>query len=157
MNILIMRHGDANRSAPSDAERTLTDKGKQNVFDVAQSLKADGIAIESLISSPYTRALETADIVSNVLDIQSRKIQCPDITPDAPPHIAINSLDKLLKPNTLIVSHLPLVSLLIAQLIGEYGSNGIPMTTSACAWLTGEIWRDACLDLKSLRDPISIL
>jgi len=156
MNILIMRHGDANRSAPSDAQRTLTDKGKQNVLDVVQSLKAEGIEIERLISSPYTRALETAGIVSDALGLQSKIIQCSDITPDSPPHIAINSLDKLLKPNTLIVSHLPLVSLLIAQLIGEHGSNGVPMTTSACAWLTGEVWADACLELKSLRDPVSI-
>lgn len=156
MNILIMRHGDANRSAPSDAQRTLTDKGKQNVLDVVQSLKEDGIEIERLISSPYTRALETAGIVSDALGHQSKIIQCPDITPDSPPHIAINSLDKLLKPNTLIVSHLPLVSLLIAQLIGEHGNNGVPMTTSACAWLTGEVWADACLELKSLRDPVSI-
>lgn len=156
MNILIMRHGDANRSAPSDAERTLTGKGKQSVFDVSQSLKADGFEIECLISSPYTRALETAGIVSDVLGLQAQIIQCQDITPDSPPHIAISSLDKLLKPNTLIVSHLPLVSFLIAQLIGDHGNNGVPMTTSACAWLTGEVWGDACLDLKSLRDPVSI-
>ena len=31
MNILIMRHGDAQRSAPSDAQRILTDKGMLDV------------------------------------------------------------------------------------------------------------------------------
>lgn len=157
MNIFIMRHGDAVRTAASDAARTLTEKGKQDVFNVAQSISADGIDIERIISSTYARAVETAQIVARVFNIDSEIITCPDITPDIPPHIAIHNLDTLLKPNTFVVSHLPLVSHLIARLVGEGAeANGIPMTTSACAWLTGEIWGEACLEIKSLRDPVTI-
>ncbi len=157
MNILIMRHGDAVRTAASDATRTLSEKGKQDVFNVARTIGSDDINIERIISSPYTRALETAQIASRALSIDSDIITSPDITPDIPPHIAISSLDTLLKPNTLVVSHLPLVSHLIARLVGESDkANGIPMTTSACCWLTGDIWAEGCLEIKSLRDPVTI-
>ncbi len=157
MNILIMRHGDAVRAAASDAARTLTDKGKRDVFNVAQSIRAESIDIERLISSTYTRAFETAQIVAQVFNIDTEIITCPDITPNTPPHIAIRSLDPLLKPNTLVVSHLPLVSHLLASLVGGgVEANDIPMTTAACVWLTGETWGEACLEIKSLRDPVTI-
>lgn len=157
MNILIMRHGDAVRTAASDAARTLTEKGKQDVFNVAQAIGSDDISIDRIISSTYTRALETAHIVAQVLNLDSDIVTSPDITPDIPPHIAISSLDTLLKPNSLVVSHLPLVSHLIARLIGGGDkANGIPMTTSACCWLAGDIWAEGCLEIKSLRDPVTI-
>lgn len=156
MNIFIMRHGDAQRQAPSDAERVLTDIGKKEVADVAESLKNEDVAIECVISSPYKRAIETAEIASQVLNLDTNIITCSELKPDTPPHIAIKSLSRLLKPNTLIVSHLPLAGLMIADLLSTPAQGGYPMTTSACAWLVGEVWAEACFELQSLRDPVTI-
>ncbi len=60
-----MRHGPAEDEAPSgrDFDRSLTPKGRERVRDVARVLLAEDEAPLLVVSSPYVRARETAEIV----------------------------------------------------------------------------------------------
>jgi phosphohistidine phosphatase len=64
-----MRHGPAEDTSPSgsDAERDLSQSGRERVRCVAQTLIAQNEQPLLIISSPLVRALQTAEIVASVL------------------------------------------------------------------------------------------
>ncbi len=63
---LVIRHGAAEDRAASglDADRALTAEGRRAMADVARGLAATGPTPAVILSSPFTRAKETADIVA---------------------------------------------------------------------------------------------
>lgn len=73
--MILLRHGEtvfnrvfgATRIDPGIRDPRLTDRGREQARNVAAALR--GEAITRLISSPYTRALETAEIIAGVLDV----------------------------------------------------------------------------------------
>lgn len=70
MQLYIVRHGPAAERAEwtgSDFDRPLTPAGKQVVLRVAERLADLGIGVDAIVSSPYIRARETAEIVARTL------------------------------------------------------------------------------------------
>ena len=73
--MILMRHGEtvfnrvfgATRIDPGIRDPKLTDRGREQAREVAEFLRKEPIL--GLISSPYTRALETAEIIADALDI----------------------------------------------------------------------------------------
>ena len=67
MKLLIVRHGKAHdpdpREWPDDSERPLTDKGERRFSKSVAAIKALAPEGAQVISSPYTRALQTANIL----------------------------------------------------------------------------------------------
>ena len=63
---LVIRHGAAEDRAPSgvDADRALTADGRAMMTDVVRGLAVTAPAPAVILSSPFKRALETADIVA---------------------------------------------------------------------------------------------
>lgn len=63
MNIWIMRHGEAGFDAPTDSERTLTEKGKNAAFLQGKWLGEQciprNIQFDKILVSPYVRAQQT--------------------------------------------------------------------------------------------------
>ena len=57
--IWLLRHGDAAEGSP-DAERPLTDKGREQSRAVGAALKAIGVELDACLTSPKVRAAETA-------------------------------------------------------------------------------------------------
>jgi phosphohistidine phosphatase len=120
MNIYILRHAEAITSAPSgmDSDRYLTENGKNRMCEYAMGLKTLDISFDVIYSSPYKRALETAEITADVFKFKD-KIK---ITEHLEPGSNLNPLFNLLmknKPdaNILLVSHEPLVSYLFSTLV----------------------------------------
>ncbi|MDR2224434.1 MAG: phosphohistidine phosphatase SixA, partial [Providencia sp.] len=69
MQVYIMRHGDAALHAASDAERPLTQKGIDESILMAEWLKNRGIVSDTVLVSPYLRALQTEQTVSKHLKL----------------------------------------------------------------------------------------
>ena len=63
MNIWIMRHGEAGFDAPTDSERTLTEKGKNAAFLQGKWLGEQciprNIQFDKILVRPYVRAQQT--------------------------------------------------------------------------------------------------
>ena len=66
--LLILRHAKATRDAPhGDFARPLTARGRRDAAAVAAALKSSGPPVDEIITSPATRAAETAEAVASVL------------------------------------------------------------------------------------------
>ena len=56
MELYLLRHGIAEDHATSDADRALTDEGREKVHRVMKRAAASGVSPSLIISSPYKRA-----------------------------------------------------------------------------------------------------
>lgn len=126
MQIFIMRHGEAQnfieQGIRDDSQRALTTLGKQEAQTTADWLQKIQIAPKQVFVSPYVRAQQTCAIVTS-------QMQCPVstlnfITPSGDAKQVHDFIDgwcsetevDLPTQSLLIVSHMPLVSYLVAQL-----------------------------------------
>jgi phosphohistidine phosphatase len=65
----LLRHGDAADGSP-DAERPLTKKGQKQSRAAGRALKALGVDLSACLTSPKVRAVETARLVCEPLDVE---------------------------------------------------------------------------------------
>ncbi|MBN9165380.1 MAG: histidine phosphatase family protein, partial [Myxococcales bacterium] len=74
MKLYVMRHGPAEDNAPTgrDEDRALTPAGRERTRAVARALLAADEAPLTIIASPLVRALQTAEIVAAVTDLEKR-------------------------------------------------------------------------------------
>ena len=115
MLLYLMRHGDALQGA-NDSQRSLSEKGRQDIARVAQFLLQKQAQVDIFYHSPKKRALETAEIVREILNPQA-VIEAKDGL--APNDSVENILPDMArwKKNTMVVSHLPFVSKLASRLV----------------------------------------
>lgn len=70
MNLYFLRHGDAEHSASSDSERSLTEKGQHQIKKIARVLQQSEEIPDLVLTSPYRRAKESAEILSDILAVR---------------------------------------------------------------------------------------
>ena len=120
MKLYIMRHGQAQPVAKTDQERRLTEAGIAQSNFVANWLMKDLPRCDIDFVSPYLRAQETYQCVIKHLEPASICLTLDELTPETDPSACGDSLLAYCaqhKANSaLVVSHLPLVGLLIADL-----------------------------------------
>lgn len=119
MEIYIMRHGQAEMMAYSDAERNLTQTGREESLSMAEYLAKKNINLERVLVSPYIRAQQTWDCVRDcfpdVKHVQTHSF----LTPSGSARKAVNELLSLQAEgvnSVLVVSHLPLVGYIVGEL-----------------------------------------
>ncbi|HEX2608301.1 MAG TPA: histidine phosphatase family protein [Flavisolibacter sp.] len=78
--LILVRHAKSSWNDPgvSDIDRPLNDRGKKDAPEMAERLKAKGISIDLLVSSPAKRARKTAKLFAEVLDMDKDAIQIID-------------------------------------------------------------------------------
>jgi phosphohistidine phosphatase len=66
MELYLIRHGIAEEKQPDikDEERNLTKEGRQKTEKVAQRIKKLGLQFDVIVTSPLTRAYQTAEILT---------------------------------------------------------------------------------------------
>jgi phosphohistidine phosphatase len=69
MQIFLLRHAEAEQEADSDAVRALTAKGLKQAESVGHYCLKHGFVPEMILSSPLTRAEETARLVARALGV----------------------------------------------------------------------------------------
>lgn len=136
MKIFIMRHGEAEHFAQSDAERALTDRGRSASSAVAAACVAQGIKhFDKVIVSPYLRAQQTWQEISSQFDARQIEIS-EDITPYGDSEQVaeyVNALIELEKlESVLLVSHLPLVGYLAAEFVVDMVPPMFPTSGLLC-------------------------
>lgn len=146
MKLWLLRHGEAQPHAPSDAQRNLTAQGRREVLRSAAHLI--GQPIQAILASPYVRAQQTAQLVREALGFEPEIRTVPWLTPDTDPLTALAQLDSA--DNLLLVSHQPLVGNLIGLL---HGGPPQPMSTASLAELEGDWPLAAAMALNSVKHP----
>jgi phosphohistidine phosphatase len=83
MQLYIVRHGIAidreDPKSPSEPERYLTAEVIEKTEQVAKGVAALGATPDLLISSPYVRAMQTAEIFAAAMDYPKQKIRRSDL------------------------------------------------------------------------------
>jgi phosphohistidine phosphatase len=111
--IWLLRHGDAEDGSP-DAERPLTDRGREQARAAGDALKALGVEIDACLTSPKVRAADTARIVCEQLD---------GVEPELEPKLSGGPFDAQalaagLGDDVLLVGHDPDFSMAVHSLTG---------------------------------------
>src|SRR5260370_10145207 len=79
MRLYLMRHGIAidreDPDCPAEPERYLTPKGIQRTRAAARGLRAMRVKPTTLLSSPYVRAVQTAQIFSEVFALDPKQLR----------------------------------------------------------------------------------
>jgi phosphohistidine phosphatase len=149
MKLWILRHGEAQAHAPTDAERNLTEHGRAEVLRSAAHLI--GQPLSAIIASPYARAQQTAQLVREALGFEPQIRTVPWLTPEGSPSQALEKLDT--DDNVLLVSHQPLVGNLISFLQHGHSRQPQPMHTASLALLEGDFPLAGLMSLVSVENP----
>ncbi|MDD0974034.1 phosphohistidine phosphatase SixA [Pseudomonas fontis] len=151
MKLWVLRHGEAEPRANSDAERRLTAHGREQVLRSAAGLL--GQPLQAILASPYVRAQQTAALVHEALGFAQPLQTVPWLTPESDPQQVIAELDKLGLEHVLLVSHQPLVGALVGLLEHGHYRNAAPLSTASLAELEGDWPLAGLMTLRSLNHP----
>ena len=149
MKLWILRHGEAEGHARTDAERNLTEHGRAEVLRSAAHLI--GQPLSAIIASPYVRAQQTAHLVREALGFEPEIRTVPWLTPEGNPQRVLQNLDS--DDNVLLVSHQPLVGSLISYLQHGHQRQPQPMHTASLAELEGDFPLAGLMNLVSVKNP----
>jgi phosphohistidine phosphatase len=160
MNLYLLRHGIAvDPSAPDfakDAERPLTPKGRRRLLQIAKAMGVLKISLDVILSSPYVRAKQTAEIVAKELKRRKKLKFSDELTPGGNPKSLIQQLNDL-RPqpkNILLVGHEPYLSKLIALLTAGNTSMEIDLKKgSLCKLETDSLRYARCATFVCLLAP----
>ncbi|WP_341958765.1 phosphohistidine phosphatase SixA [Pseudomonas sp. RC10] len=151
MNLWILRHGEAQSRARTDAERELTANGREEVLTSAAHLL--GQPLRWIIASPYVRAQQTAELVRQALGFTDAVVTVPWLTPDSDPRKVLENLDLYASDDVLLVSHQPLVGSLIGLAVHGNLQQAEPMHTASLAQLDGDFPLAGAMSLLGVRHP----
>ncbi len=132
MNLFLLRHAIAvepdSPGVKADADRVLSAEGKKKMRAIARGMKALDLAFDLILSSPYARAKETAEIVAHEFGLEKVLEFSPllSVGGDGPALIADlasrgNGLESI-----LLVGHEPQLSRMISHLLS--GNSGLSIT-----------------------------
>ncbi len=121
MRIHILRHGIAETPAfgARDADRALTPEGKKKLRTVVRVAREAGVSPTLILTSPYRRAVETAELAASILGCQDKIIRTDALEPGRAPdqvwdEIRLHSSER----EILLAGHEPLLGYLTGFLLG---------------------------------------
>src|SRR5579862_368923 len=143
MRLYLMRHGIAidreDPDCPPDPERFLTPKGIQRTRAAARGLRALRVKPTTLLTSPYVRAVQTGEIVCEVLGLDPKQLRTTDsLRPEAKPIRLTEELARL-QGEVICFGHAPQID--------EFIALALKATAPFTALKKSGV---ACLDIDSL-------
>jgi phosphohistidine phosphatase len=148
MILYLVRHGVAvDRNDPdspkNDAERPLTPKGMKKAYEAARGFRKLGAEPDAVLTSPWLRAAQTAEIFCEVLGISANKIvRSEALKGTSPPPELFRELARMKAKEVACFGHEPHLH----QVIGIVVHAGSPI---------GELKKSgvACLNLEKVSPP----
>jgi phosphohistidine phosphatase len=122
VEIYILRHGVAEdgHAGMKDADRALTGEGGKKLQSVLRRARAVDVEPAVILTSPYRRARETAQIAAEALRVEGSLEESLALTPDGSPEGVWHAIRAHKgAPQVMIVGHEPLFSAVYAYLLGE--------------------------------------
>jgi phosphohistidine phosphatase len=124
MNIILIRHGDAENSSPSikDFERQLTKEGEVRTRKNLLYLKNFISSFDYIVSSPLIRAQQTAKIAAEVFKYKTEIITEKRLTGNTVTEDIIDIANYLDAKNIAFIGHQPSLANAVSDLISS-GAN----------------------------------
>ena len=125
MNLYLIRHAiavdEGDPEYAQDSLRPLTEKGRKKMRQIARGLRALGAEFDLIVSSPYVRARETAEILSDVFNMDEILLS-ENLVPGGDPDQLIAEVNEKYKADSIaLVGHQPLLSALVSELAADQG------------------------------------
>jgi phosphohistidine phosphatase len=123
MKLYLIRHSNAVEPGTSeyedDSQRPLTEKGREKMRKIASALKDLGIAPDLILSSPFVRAAQTAEILAKIMKYK-KDIACSEsLIPVSNTDTLIGEInEKYTVDELVLVGHEPSLSALVGTLTG---------------------------------------
>ncbi|MDQ6676494.1 MAG: phosphohistidine phosphatase SixA [Acidobacteriota bacterium] len=120
MKLYLLRHAIAHErgAGQRDADRELTKEGREKLSAVLKIAARSGVTPSRILTSPYLRARQTAEIARDALGSEEALYETGTLTPESSPQMVWNELgDHRKEESLLLVSHDPLLSNLVPFLL----------------------------------------
>lgn len=127
MDIYLLRHASAGQYSPgtNDDKRPIDKAGEQQSHDVGRALAALEPKLDLIISSPLTRALQTATIVAEELGHTDKIVTDAALRPEATYKQFEDLLSRYAKKKAImVVGHNPSMTEFLVQMLS--GNNAAP-------------------------------
>ena len=160
MNLYVLRHGIAVEPGTpgyeKDADRPLTPEGERKLWQIAEAMEALELSFDLILSSPYLRALQTAEIVAKALKGRKKVELSESLTPGGSTKKLVELLNRV-QPSpesVLLVGHEPYLSGLISLLVSGDASFAVVMKKGGlCKLSTESLKPGRCAALEWLLTP----
>ncbi|MBX2988921.1 MAG: phosphohistidine phosphatase SixA [Bdellovibrionaceae bacterium] len=142
MELYLIRHAVAEdreefaRRSQDDSLRPLTVKGRKKMQKVAIRLRDQVGDVDLIVTSPYLRARQTAEILSQMF-FETKIIEAPELVPHGPPQAFVRWMKAHARDlqSVAVVGHEPQLSLLASYLLAGAEESLIAMKKSGIACL----------------------
>ena len=158
MNLFFLRHAKAYPQGPkfrADSKRPLTPEGRDKMYEVARGIKELGLTFDLILTSPYARALSTAQILAEVY--KSKELfPTNNLICEADPKALIQEINENFGSleNLVLVGHEPFLSRLISVLLTGAPDTAIDLKKAGLCFLTVQDLRHGkCASLNWLLKP----
>lgn len=156
MELYLLRHGIAvERGTPGfkkDSGRPLTQEGKEKMHQIAEAMLGMELRFDLILSSPYVRAEQTANIVAGDLDEEVTFTRF--LEPGGNALRLISQINDESPQRVLLVGHEPDLSQLISVLITGGSVAGIELKKGGlCKLTTDKLVFGRCATLDWLLTP----
>lgn len=124
LEVYLQRHGVAEESSPGgrDSDRALTPEGKRKLRSVLRAAKKAAVRPALILTSPYKRAVQTAELAAQVLTCPGGVLQTDALKPGASPQEAWAEIRAHSHARRILLTgHEPLFSQLAAHLLDSPG------------------------------------
>lgn len=141
MNLTLIRHAIAEdrevfaQKNLEDSQRPLTAKGRKKMDKMLEWVQPWMNEVDLIVSSPYLRALQTAEMIQQMLGKKLRVMQAPELVPHCPPQAFIKWLKAHArdKKNVIAVGHEPQLSIFLSFLLSGKSESFIEIKKSGIA------------------------
>jgi phosphohistidine phosphatase len=143
MNLYVIRHAiavdEGTSEYESDSQRPLTDKGRKKMRQIAKALRNLGVEFDLILSSPYVRARETAEILAEVFKMKKKLVFSDNLIPLGNPDLLITEVNEKYSVDSLaVVGHEPHLSTLVGLLAAENGKIDVTLKKGGVCYLSAD-------------------
>ena len=121
--LYLIRHGiaeDRGEAWPDDSKRPLTQGGASKLRKSARALERLGVVLDLIVTSPFVRSRQTAEIIVGGLDPHPHIAAAESLAPGGTVAAVLSELEKHAKRQRIaLVGHEPGMGELAARLIGS--------------------------------------
>jgi len=136
MRLYLVQHGEA-VAKELDPDRPLSEQGREDIIRLAKWLEQRGVEVGEIRHSGKTRARQTAELLTPLLQTDGQICQQDGLAPNDPPKVLLRSIETR-KADLLVVSHLPFVARAVAAAVTREPDRPMVHFPSATTIASGE-------------------
>jgi phosphohistidine phosphatase len=161
MELYILRHAIAvargGKRFRRDSDRPLTDEGIAKLREVVRGMRALGLSFDLILSSPFRRARQTAEILAGEMGLEEALGSSPHLAPGGDARGLIDQINAARKAAVLLVGHEPGLGQLISVLLaGDEGTRITVKKASLCKLVAPTLRYARCASLEWLLAPAQL-